>query len=106
MTSSLPLPAGLALDAADWAQTPPAVRHVLLQLVEVMQQQHTTIPHREARVKTLEAQIAELEARLPQRSHNSDRPPASDPPYEKPTARSGMQKSPGAKPGHPGHRQV
>src|SRR5215510_5650604 len=105
VVSSLPLPAGLALDAADWEQPPPAVRQVVLQLVEVIQQQHTTVQHLEARVKTLEAQIAELEGRLQQRSHNSDRPPSSDPPYEKRTARAGMQKSPGAKPGHPGHRQ-
>jgi uncharacterized coiled-coil protein SlyX len=78
-----PLPAGLPLDAAEWEQTPPGVRQVVLQ-------QQTTIQHLEARIKTLEARIAELEARLQQRSQNSDRPPSSDPPYEKRTARAGV----------------
>jgi len=98
VAASFPLPAGLPLDAAEWEQTPPLVRQLVLQLLEVIQQL-------EARVKTLEARNAELEAHLQQRSHNSDRPPSSDPPYEKRTARSGAQKRPGAKPGHPGHRQ-
>lgn len=92
MASSPPLPAGLPLDAAEWEQTPPGVRQVVLQ-------QQTTI-------QPLEARIAEREARLQQRSHNSDRPPSSDPPSEKRTARAGTQGSPGAQPGHPGHRQV
>jgi transposase len=52
------------------------------------------------------ARIAALEARLAQTSRNSDRPPSSDPPYAKRSARSGIQGRPGAKPGHPGHRQV
>lgn len=106
MACSLPPPAGLPLDAAEWEQTPPGVRQVVLRLLEVIQQQHTTIQHLEARGKTLEVRIAELEARLQQRSRNSDRPPSSDPPYEKQPARAGAQRRPGAKPGHPGHRQA
>jgi Family of unknown function (DUF6444) len=35
--------------------------------------------------------IAALEARLCQNSRNSDRPPSSDPPYAKRSARSGIQ---------------
>jgi transposase len=50
--------------------------------------------------------IAALEARLSQNSGNSDRPPSSDPPHEKRSARAGMQGRPGAKPGHAGHRQA
>jgi transposase len=89
----------LPLDAAEWEQTPPVVRQLVLQLLEVIQQL-------EARGKTLEARIAELEARLQQRSSNSDRPPSSDPPDEKRTAHAGTQGRPGAKPGHRGHRRV
>src|SRR5215510_876463 len=100
VVSSLPLPAGLALDAADWEQPPPAVRQVVLQLVEVIQQQHTTVQHLEARVKTLEAQIAELEGRLQQRSHNSDRLSSSDPPYEKLSARALLDDRPRGSPGY------
>jgi transposase len=92
VATSIPLPDGLPLDAATWEQTPLAVRQWVVR--------------QEARLRTLEARIADLEARLQQRSHNSDRPPSSDPPYEKPTGRPGAQGRPGAKPGHPGHRQA
>jgi transposase len=92
VVTSLPLPAGLALDAASWKRTPPVVRQLVVQLLAVIQQQ--------------EARIAALDARVSQNSSNSDHPPSSDPPYEKRTARSGAQGRPGAKPGHPGHRQV
>jgi transposase len=95
----MPLPAGPLRDAASWAQTPLLVCHLILQLLEVNQ-------HLEARINTLEARIAALEARLQQRSHTSDRPPSSDPPFEKRPARSGTQGKPGAKPGHLGHRQA
>jgi transposase len=97
--ASIPLPAGPLLDAASEAQTPLVVCHLILQLLEVIQ-------HLEARINTLEARIAALEARLQQRSHTSDRPPSSDPPYEKRPARSGSQGKLGAKPGHLGHRQA
>ena len=65
---------------------------VIVQLLAVIQQQAVW--------------IAQLEARLSQHSSNSDRPPSSDPPYEKRTARSDTRGQPGAKPGHPGHRQA
>jgi transposase len=99
VATSIPLPAGPLLDATSWAQTPLVVCHLILQLLEVIQ-------HLEARVNTLEARIAALEAHLQQRSRNSDRPPSSDPPYEKRPACSGSQGKPGAKPGHLGHRQA
>jgi transposase len=89
--TSLPLPAGLSLDAASWEQTPLVVRQVVVRLLAVIQQQA--------------ARIAALEARLSQHSRNSDRPPSADPPYAKRTACSGKHGQPGAKPGHPGHRQ-
>jgi transposase len=89
---SIPLPAGLPLDSTSWEQTPPVVRQVVVQLLAVIQQQA--------------GRIAALEARLSQNSSNSDRPPSSDPPIEKRPASSGIQGRPGAKPGHPGHRQA
>jgi transposase len=92
VTASLSLPAGLPLDMASWERTPLVVRHVVVDLLAVIQQQA--------------GRIAALEARLQQRSHTSDRPPSSDPPYEKRPARSGSQGKPGAKPGHLGHRQA
>jgi hypothetical protein len=92
VAAALPLPAGLPLDATSWEQTPLVVRQVVVQLLAVIQQQ--------------QARIAALEARVSQNSSNFDRPPSFDPPYAKRPARSGAQGQPGAKPGHPGHRQV
>lgn len=86
MTASIPLLAGPALDAASWEQTPLVVRQLIVHLLTVIEQQ--------------ELRIAKLEARLQQRSCNSDRPPSVDPPDKKRTARSSGRGTPGAKPGH------
>jgi transposase len=92
VTATIPLPAGLPLDATSWEQTPLVVCQVVVHLLAVIQQQ--------------EGRIAALQARLSQNSRNSDRPPSSDPPYAQRTARSGEHGQPGAKRGHPGHRQA
>jgi transposase len=92
VATSLPLPAGLAVDAASWEQTPLVVRQWVVHLFAVIQQQ--------------EARIAALEARITQNSSNSDRPPSSDPPFAKQPVSSPTKGTPGAKPGHSGHRQV
>jgi transposase len=68
------------------------VRQAVVHLLDVIHQQAE--------------RIAVLEARVSQTSRTSDRPPSSDPPCEKRTARAGVQGKPGAKPGHPGHRQA
>jgi transposase len=92
MEISLSLPAGLPLDAASWEQTPLVVRQVVIHLLAVIQQQ--------------QERIAALEARLSQDSRNSDRPPSSDPPFVAKLSSSTTNGIPGAKPGHPGHRQA
>jgi transposase len=92
VAAALPLPAGLPLDATSWEQTPLVVRQVVVQLLAVIQQQ--------------QARIAALDARVSQTSRNSDRPPSSDPPFVKPSSSSPTKGTPGAKPGHPGHRQA
>ena len=99
MADSLPLPEGLVLDAATWDQTPIVMQHLVVQLLAIIQQQAE-------RIQALEARIADLEARVQQRSHNCARPPSSDPPYEKRPARAGPHGKPGAKPGHRGHQQA
>ena len=50
MTTDIPLPAGLPLDAASWARTPLVVRHLVVQLLTVIQQQAGQIAAFEARV--------------------------------------------------------
>jgi transposase len=67
-------------------------------LVERLLTEHT------AQLQALTTRVAELEARLAKDSHNSHKPPSSDPPARKPKslrpAPSGRK--PGAQPGHPG----
>jgi transposase len=93
VAASIPLPAGLPLDAAGWEQIPLVVRQVVILLLAVIQQQ--------------QERIAALEARLSQNSRTSDdRPPSSDPPYAQRSPRAGARGRPGVKPGHPGHRQA
>jgi transposase len=99
VADSLPLPGGLALDTATWEQTPRVVQPLVVQLTAIIQQQT-------GRLQVLEARMTELEARLQQRSHTSDRPPSSAPPDEKRPTRAGPRGKPGAKPGHPGHQHA
>jgi hypothetical protein len=65
--TSIPFPAGLPLDAASWYQILVVVCQLVVQLLAIIQRQA--------------ARIAALEARVSQNSHNSDRPPWSDPPH-------------------------
>jgi hypothetical protein len=50
VATSLPLPAGPAVDAASWEQTPLVVRQWVVQLLAVIQQQEARIAALEARV--------------------------------------------------------
>ena len=60
------LPKGLPISEEDWQQTPPAVRALVLYQNEIIVQ--------------LLKRVEELEAKLGQNSHNSNRPPSSDDP--------------------------
>jgi transposase len=64
------------------------------------------IRHQAARIRTLEARMAALEAQGHRNSRHADRPPASDPPWVNQHIPSTPQGTPGAQPGHPGHRQA
>jgi transposase len=68
------------------------MRQLVVQLLALIQQQA--------------GRIAALEARVSQNSSNSDRPPSSDPPFGKHPSSFPTKRTPGAKPGHPGHRQA
>ena len=99
MAASLPLPDGLPLDSTSWEQTPLVVQELVIHLRAVIRQQAE-------RMSTLEARIAALEAQRQRNSSNSDRPPSSDPPWVKPPHPGKPQGTPGARAGHPGHRQI
>ena len=59
----------------------------------------------QATIVELQAKIAELERRLHQDSHNSSRPPSSDPPGTARPHRELSGRKPGAQPGHPAHQR-
>ena len=85
------LPKGFPLSEGDWKQTPPTVRALVLQQHELITQ--------------LTKRVEELEAKLGQNSRNSNRPPSTDPPYQKIKSESKGKGKPGAKQGHKGHQQ-
>jgi transposase len=85
------LPKGFPLSEGDWKQTPPTVRALVLQQHELITQ--------------LTKRVEELEAKLGQNSRNSNRPPSTDPPYQKTKSESKGTGKPGAKQGHKGHQQ-
>jgi transposase len=99
MAASLPLPDGLPLASTSWKQTPLVVQELVIHLRAVIRQQAE-------RMSTLEVRIAALEAQRQRNSSNSDRPPSSDPPWVKPPHPGKPQGTPGARAGHPGHRQI
>jgi transposase len=77
-----------------WEQTPLAIREYLRTL--------------EARVAELEATVQRLLERLQQDSHNSSRPPSSDPPQvlRKRARRGPSGRTRGGQPGHPGQTRA
>jgi uncharacterized protein DUF6444 len=90
--ASPPVPAGGSWDAATWNQTPLVVPPLVIHLLTVTRQQA-------ARLKTLEARLADLEARGQQNSRPADRPPSSDPPWVPPPPQVGRRGPPGRGPG-------
>ncbi len=91
MRRELPLPHEL------WDQIPPLVQAALALVVEGYEQ----------RLGRLEAEVAELKARLGQTSQNSSQPPSSDGPHVKrkpPRAPAGRNR--GGQPGHPVHQRA
>ena len=79
-----------SISAEDWNATPPAVRELVVLLLQ--------------RIAGLEQQVAQLQERLNQNSHNSSKPPSSDPPNAPPRPkRIPSGRKAGGQPGHAGH---
>jgi transposase len=82
------IPPGISTE--DWSATPPAVRELVLHLLQ--------------RIRPLEQQVAQLQERLHQNSRNSSKPPSSDPPNALPCPkRTPSGRKAGGQPGHAGH---
>jgi transposase len=99
VVASLPLPKGLPLGPTTWEQTPVVVQELVIHLLAMTRQQ-------EEQIRTLEARMAALEARVQRNSAHANRPPSADPPWVKPHTSSTPKGTPGARPGHLGHRQA
>jgi transposase len=84
---------------ADWLATPQPVRRYVQDLEQRIEQL-------EVSVLQLLQRIEQLESRLNQNSQNSNKPPSSDPPYQRPAreVRKSKRRRGGQK-GHKGHRQ-
>ena len=83
----------LGISPADWQATPPAVRAVVLALLDQTQR--------------LERRVTDLELQLKRHSGNSSRPPSSDPPSAPPRpTRTPTGRKRGGQPGHPGHQRA
>lgn len=85
------IPPGISVE--DWAATPPAVKALVLSLLET--------------VAELQKRLAELEERVNQNSRNSSKPPSSDPPNAPPPPKQTPSgRKAGGQPGHPGHGRL
>jgi transposase len=84
---------------ADWLTTPQPVRRYVQSLEQRVEQL-------EKSVSQLLQRVEQLESRLNQNSQNSNKPPSSDPPYQRPAreVRKSKRRRGGQK-GHKGHRQ-
>ena len=80
------------VSAADWACTPPDVKHAFLTLVDM--------------VRNLSARLRDLEAQLKQTSRNTSKPPSSDPPSAPPAPPRVLPGKPiGAQKDHPNQQR-
>ena len=94
MDTSTP-PPGIAPE--DWAATPLAVQHFLVDSL-------TVVTLQQQQIVQLSTRVADLEARLNQHSQNSSKPPSSDPPSAPPRPpRVPRGRNPGGQAGHPRH---
>jgi len=79
----------LPLTDADWQQTPLTSQALIVAMWSEVQQ--------------LRSEVASLREQVNQTSHNSSRPPSSDPPSVAARKRPGSGRPPGGQPGHEGH---
>lgn len=93
----VPLPDDIPAD--DWAATPAFIQQAFVALVAIVAQQQQQLAQ-------LQAQVADLQARLNQHSQNSSKPPSSDPPSAPPRPlRVPRGRVKGGQPGHERHER-
>lgn len=98
------LPPELPISADDWKNTPATVQAVVILLWRENQTLREQVAKLESRVEGLQTEVEKLRERVNKNSHNSSKPPSSDPPqtprYPQPEP-SGEKK--GGQKGHHGH---
>jgi transposase len=83
----------------DWLQTPEMVRHYIMYL-------ERTLDDMQKQVESHEKRIEKLEVRTQKNSHNSSKPPSSDPPFaKKQRKQKKSNRSKGGQKGHKAHQQ-
>ena len=83
----------------DWQLTPEPVRHYIMAL-------ERTLFDLEQRIATHEKRLEKLEVRTRKNSHNSSKPPSSDPPFaKKKRTQKKSKKAKGGQKGHKPHQQ-
>ena len=87
----------------DWDSTPKPVR-------EYVEQLEATVFELLDQVAKLTKRVEDLENRLNKNSQNSNKPPSSDPPFNKPKKpvqkKKGKKRKKGGQPGHKAHKQA
>ena len=83
----------------DWHLTPEPVRHYIMALERALHDMNS-------RVETHEKRIEKLEAQTNKNSHNSSKPPSSDPPFKrKKRTQKKSKRAKGGQKGHEPHQQ-
>jgi hypothetical protein len=97
------VPPGLPISPEDWETTPLMVKAVVLALAEERRLLKQQVGALAAQVKSLQVEVEQLQERVNKTSHNSSKPPSSDPPNAPPRPKRAKGKHPpGGQEGHPG----
>lgn len=97
------VPSGMPITPKEWEQTPLTVKAVVITLFEENQVLKRRIAALESQVKSLQAEVEKLKEQVNKTSHNSSKPPSSDPPGTPPKPRRERGKRPrGGQKGHKG----
>jgi len=73
-------PPGLAISFEEWEKTPLMVKAVAIALWEENQALKRQVTTLERQIKSMQAEVEKLNERVNKNSHNSSKPPSSDPP--------------------------
>ncbi len=80
-TVSMNLPPGLPISPEDWEKTPISVQSVVIALWQENQMLKRQVAELQKQVAVLQAEVDKLREQANKNSHNSSKPPSSDPSY-------------------------